>query len=240
MKKNVAAAVILLVLLTALTVFAAPGTDEQISLIAANADLWKQDNEYESWGYIVTDLDQNGRLEIISCSVQGSGFYSYVKAFEVREDGSGLTEIRGLGADRTDSLPDIWTGSVPFYFDRETGVYYYIFNDMIRNGMAEYYENKRAVSITDGTWQEIQLASKVTLYSDPEHFTITRTGSQGEAISEAQYESIAETVFKGLGAGEIRFNWITTDTREFGQLSLQQLTDSLKEAADDTKMTRNY
>lgn len=231
MKKIITAAVMLLILITAAAVCAAPGYYEQIGLIAANADLWLQDFEYYPWGYTVTDLDQNGRLEILSCSVQGTGFYSYIKAYEVREDGSGLTEIKGLGEERMDSLPDIWTGCVPVYFDKETEIYYYIFDDIIRNGMAEYYENKRAVSLVDGVWQEIPLASKVTLYSDPDHFTITRTGSRGESISEAQYESIAETVFAGLESSEICFNWITADTQEFRQLRFQQLTDSLKEAA---------
>lgn len=209
-------------------VWAAPEPDAQLAVIAAGRDLWKQDVEYNNWGYTVTDLDHNGRYEIISCSVQGTGFYSYIQAFEVNEAGDGLTDLMADLKDRTDSSPDIMTDRVTFYSDPQSGQYYYIFNDMIRNGMAEYYENTRAVSVVDGKWTEMPLASKSTVYTDQDHYTITCSDKSGNAISESQYGSIAEEEFRGLGSGEICLQWQMTDNNAFAALSVDQLTASLK------------
>lgn len=208
------------------------GFDEQINLIAANSELWKQDVEFGLWGYVVTDLDENNRLEIISCSVQGSGFYSYIKAYEVNKDGTGLNDLMEKLANRTDSAPDIMVTSVPVFFDKEANRYYYIFDDMIRNGMAEYYENKRAVSIVDGLWEEIMLATKDTIYTDADHAKITCTDSNGNGISEAQYAEIAEHVYENLETGKICFNWIMTENEEFAALPASELINNLKSAAD--------
>ena len=211
---------------------AAPGYSEQIDLIASNADLWKQDYEFGQWGYIVTDLDQNGRMEIISCSVQGTGFYSYIKAYEVNEEGTGLDDLMKAYADRTDSSPDIMTSRIPVFYDRNTDRYYYIFDDMIRNGMAEYYENKRAVCIADGEWQETPLAFRSTVYTDADHSTVTCTDSAGNTISETQFDEIAGIVFSGLELSETCLNWQMTDVRGFAALTKGQLTDDLKTAAE--------
>ena len=58
----------------------------QLSLIAANASVWVQDASYGTvYQYTVTDLDQNGRLEVIAASLQGTGLYTYSCFFEVNE-----------------------------------------------------------------------------------------------------------------------------------------------------------
>ena len=219
-------------LMTVISVQAQTGFDEQISLIAANADLWKQDVEYGVWGYVVTDLNKNDRPEIISCSVQGTGFYSYIKAYEVNEEGTGLNDLMEKLNLRTDSSPDIMVTSAPVYFDKEAGRYYYIFDDMIRVGMTEYHENKRAVSIIDGLWEETTLAVKNTVYTDADHAEITCFDGNGNGISEAQYAAIADSVYGNLEAGEACFNWVTTESADFAALSPSQLAENLRTAAD--------
>ena len=213
---------------------AEPGYNGQIELIAANSDLWKQDVEYNTWGYVITDLDQNNRLEILSCSVQGTGFYSYIKAYEVNEDGTSLKNLMEKLEERTDSSPDIMVTSVPVYSDTKTGRLFYIFDDMIRNGMAEYYENKRAVTLNDGLWEETPLAHKTTIYTDADHAEITYTDGSGNTISETQYASIADIVFAGMEPGKACLNWITTDNEDFAALSNAQLIENLNSSAQST------
>ena len=50
----------------------------QLQLIADNTAVWMGDTELiaEPFFYAVTDLDQNGRLEIIQSSCQGTGLYT--------------------------------------------------------------------------------------------------------------------------------------------------------------------
>lgn len=233
MKKIWISAILFLLMLSAAAVSAELSPDAQIELIAANKTLWEQDYDYIVWGYVVTDMDHNGRFEIISSSVQGTGFYSYNKAYEVSEDGSRLIDLLS-NANEYDSAPDIMVSKVPMYFDKNENRYYYIFSDMIRNGMSEYYENVRAVSIVSEAWEEILLATKATVYSDPEHAVITCKNAEQAEISEAQYASIAETVFGSLESGELCLNWITTDKEAFALLSAEQLMENLRISAQTT------
>ena len=49
----------------------------QISLIYSNfAETFKQVGDGEVWSYTVTDLDHNGRLELVAASIQGSGRFT--------------------------------------------------------------------------------------------------------------------------------------------------------------------
>lgn len=227
MKKNIFAIMLFLLLAVSAAVSAAPEVSDQLDLIAANAGMWKQDVDFGLWGFTVTDLDHNGLLEIISASVQGTGFYTYINAYEVNETGDGFTELQGPSDERTDSAPDIMVSTTPVYYDKDTGRYYYIFDDIIRNGMAEYYENKCAVSIVDGKWEETLLAMKHTIYTDADHYTITCTDGSGNTITEEQYDAIAQTVYAGLEQNEAEFDWQMTETAEFSALTTQQIREKL-------------
>ena len=221
---------VILFCLSAAPAIGAPGYYEQLDLIAENASLWKQTEVFGLWGYAVTDLDQNGRLEIISASVQGTGFYTLILIYEVNEAGNGLTEIR-QAREEFASSPDIIVDSVPVYFDPESGVYYYIFDDMIRNGYAEVYENKRAVFLKDGVWNEIPLASKATLYTDAEHYSISFTDPGGAPISGDQYNSAADAMFGTLEKTDFCFGWNMTEPDNFALLDRESIAGTLRDSS---------
>ena len=232
MKKITALFILVLIFAVNAEILAAPEIETQIALIASEKNLWQQEIDFGTWGYAVTDLDHNGRLEVISCSVQGTGFYSYIKAYEVNESGTGLTDLMGDLGMRTDSSPDILVNEVPVYYDKDADRYYYIFDDYIRNGMAEYYENKRAVSILDGKWTEKLLASKSAVYTDEDHYTVSCQDQSGSPISEEQYNSIEQTIYGRLERTGMCFNWIMTEKESFEALSPDQLAGSLRSALD--------
>ncbi|MBQ1580144.1 MAG: hypothetical protein IIZ86_03335, partial [Firmicutes bacterium] len=52
--------------------------EDQVKLIAENKDLWlvTDVNEADLYQYAVTDLDENGRLELIATITEGSGQFS--------------------------------------------------------------------------------------------------------------------------------------------------------------------
>ncbi len=227
MKKIIFSLMLLILSAASIAASAMPEVSDQLDLIAADADMWKQDVDFGLWGFTVTDLDHNGLLEIISASVQGTGFYTYIKAFEVNETGDGFTELQGPSIERTDSAPDIMVSSVPVYYDKDADRYYYIFDDYIRNGMAENYQNKCAVSIVSGKWEEDTLARKATVYTDADHYVMTCTDSTGNTITEEQYDNIAQTVYAGLEQDEAKFDWQMTETDEFSALTTQQIREKL-------------
>ena len=208
-------------------VIAAPGYYEQLDLIAENADLWKQEMEYGLWGYTVADLDQNGRLEIISASLQGTGIYTLIRIFEVDAEGTILTEVT---QDRPEyeSSPDIMIDTAPVFYDPETEVYFYIFTDYIRNGFAESHENKCAVWLEEGIWKEIPLANKSTVCTDIESCTDFYTNPEGNEISGEMYEEAENICFDGYEKGILRLNWNMTDSESFAQMSMNELREALE------------
>ena len=221
--------IILSCLVSAFPTSAVPDQVRQLETIADNAPEWQQKEVFGLWGYTVTDLDQNGRLEIISASLQGTGMYTYIIILEVDEEGTGLSEVR---QDREEymSPPDIMIDHAPVYHDTETGIFYYLFDDFIRNGYAQLYENKRTVSLKDGVWSETMLAYKETLYTDADHFTVSYTDAAGNEIDENRYSSIAETFFGTADWNKAVFNWQTCDEESFTAMDRDALLESLKEA----------
>ena len=199
----------------------------QLELIADNAELWQPDEVYSFWGYTVTDLDRNGRLEIISASLQGTGLYTTFRVYEVSEDGTALNEIIQDRAEY-DSAPDIMTETAPAFADEENGLYYYVFSDFIRNGYAESYVYKQAVYLENETWKELLLASQSMLCSDPENCVTTYSDADGKEIDEQQYGSAEATYFPDCRKGTLQLNWNMVQQTDFARLTREDLVKSLE------------
>ena len=96
MKKTLSLLMSVLMLLSfSIAAFAAPqqadsqSASTQIDLLFSNFNTVKQ-NDASVWSYAVTDLDHNGKLELLVASIQGDGRYTALKAWEVSEDGKTL------------------------------------------------------------------------------------------------------------------------------------------------------
>ncbi len=226
MKSNIFVLCLIFVFCLTAAASAAPEFTEQLDLIADNSALWRQDVDYGLWGYTTADLDQDGCLEILSASLQGTGMYTYLNVFSVDPEGKGLIEVK---QDRPDyeSAPDVMQESVPVFQEPETGMFYYIFTDYIRNGFAESYENKRAVRLEDGIWKELPLAGKATVCTDIESCTDSWTDPDGGPISEEQYTSAEDTYFDKFSKGILTLSWNMTDNEQFEQITREELLANL-------------
>lgn len=180
----------------------------QLRLIAGAADTWRIGDESDGWGYAVTDLDGNGRLELISSELHGTGFFSTNRIWEVTAALDGLAEVTQT-IPEGDSQADLLTAeTLPVYTDDAGGVRYFVFTDGLRNGAAEYYESLRALSLRDGALTDTTLASKSTLYDTAGNPTVTCQDAAGSAITEAQYAAAADTYFSGLTKQQAAIFWI--------------------------------
>ena len=92
MKKTLLFVCALLALCLSVNAFAEADVDSQLALMASLPNLGV-DTTLNSWNYVVTDLDRNGRLELITATLQGTGLYTYLNAYEVSEDGSQLVPV---------------------------------------------------------------------------------------------------------------------------------------------------
>lgn len=185
----------------------------QLQIIANNTVVWMGDTEgiAESYYYAVTDLDQNGRLEIIQSSCQGTGLYTYTELWEVDADGTGIVPCE-YSIDEGDSQPDIITNSVRVYFDGENDCYFYIFSDDIRNGAAEYYQNQVAFSLQGGVVTTTLLGQSHSIYASFDSGAVsTYTDGDGNTIDEEAYNVLADKAFIGQTSMEATIGWTDYD-----------------------------
>lgn len=111
--------------------------DPQIDLLIENRDIWQIPAEevamYDSVGYYVTDLDHNGRVELVTVCWSSEYEYSEDKIYEVNEKGDGLDlitmEVSGMDSDE-DISPDMATNISPYsYFDKGRQAFHYLIED---------------------------------------------------------------------------------------------------------------
>ena len=190
--------------------------DTQLKTIWESRDIWRVLEETDGWCYAVTDLDGNGRLEILSSETHGTGNYTTLRAWEVSEDGASLNPITedgeygsgvvmssGYVSDENPSMED-----VEAYTDG-SGITYYIQTDINKDGAAHYYETKQAVFLKDGKLDRQIVATKQTDYDENGGETVTCQNGSGESISEDDYETAVQRRFEGLSQKNVTFGWLS-------------------------------
>ena len=180
--------------------------DQQKQLIMTNYSLWAYTEPWDSpWFYAVTDLDHNGRMEIIAATLQGTGLYTWMKVYEVNADCSGLSEV-ALMEEEGFSYPDLVVDSMPCYYDAEVGLYYYSCEDIIRDGAARYYDQNMFFFLCNGKLDFQTIATKETVYTEDKE-TVTCLDKDGNVISEADCETYADWYFAGKLKSELMLSW---------------------------------
>ena len=168
--------------------------DVQLMIIAQNKDMWTEELEYadEVYRYVISDLDHNGRYEVIVSNMGGTGLYTYSRFWEVNETLDGLEECN-TDFMEGDSQPDLIIETVDTYID-ENGEFHYAFYDVLRNGMAESYENVRELILRDGEIITKYIASKSNIY-EGDVLSVTCVDQEGNSITEEEYQTMADNYF---------------------------------------------
>ena len=180
--------------------------DQQKQLIMTNYSLWAYTEPWDSpWFYAVTDLDHNGRMEVIAATLQGTGLYTWMKVYEVNADCSGLSEV-ALMEEEGFSYPDLVVDSMPCYYDAEAGLYYYSCEDIIRDGATRYYDQNMFFFLCNGKLDFQTIATRETVYKEDKE-TVTCLDKDGNVISEADYETYADRYFAGKFKSELTLSW---------------------------------
>ncbi|KAB0577004.1 hypothetical protein EI53_01770 [Fusobacterium naviforme] len=175
--------------------------------------FWAGESEpyYDTMGYAVTDLDHNGRTELIVAFTTGTGYYSENHIYEINEAGDGFTECKwsGSGIQREnngDFAPDLMNdnGADAFrvYYDKAEDRYHYICENVVRSG--GFYNGfiKCDLTLKNGKADIDSFVASVT-----EHTWNDKTGDYDENItyetadgkvSEEKYLSAEEDMFGGM------------------------------------------
>ena len=200
--------------------------EKQLTIMGENKDMWMADLEYadEVYRYAVTDLDHNGRYEIIVANMGGTGLYTYSRFFEINESLDGLVECT-TDFMEGDSQPDIIVEQVDTYVDKN-GEFHYVLPDVLRNGMAEYYENVRELILQDGEIITKYLVTKSTIY-DGEIPNVICMDYEVNVITEEEYEGIVDHYFTGYEKVTTNLSW--QDVRQLPD-DIEEIKNMLEEA----------
>ena len=128
--------------------------EEQPSILEANRSLWEFTEPWESpWFYAFTDLDHNGRQEVIAASTQGTGIFTYAHFYEVKPDFSGIENVyrSDPALEGPDDWPEIVTDALSFYYDAAADRYWYVCEGVTRDGVAHQYYAWYALCLKDGS-----------------------------------------------------------------------------------------
>lgn len=190
--------------------------DSQINLIASilNNCIDNMEVYLDSYGFCVTDLNYNGRLELIVATNGGTGNRTNSYVYEISEDYSKIVrcESNFIGYKYSDEFNDESNADIILYDELthyfKDNQHFYVLEDDGRYGYAEQYNHKIAISLEDTTFIEKTLASDIRIYTisatDPE---ITITDYNGNDISEEEYQNIADKYFEGYNKNTVKLCW---------------------------------
>lgn len=195
--------------------------DAQLKLIAKNAELWKHpyfDPDYTSgeFKFCVTDLDNNGRLEIISSAMQGSGLYTTSYYFEVSEDSNELLPCNNT--DETNGQPDIMVDFTQCFVNPETTKRIYVVHDSVRVSGYESYHTKVLMTLKDGSITSEVIANCSSVAENPDDIskrTNTYADSNGNPLTINEYNTFAENHLEGYNKRTATFKWQSFKTEDY-------------------------
>lgn len=145
---------------------------------------------YEGLTYSLSDLNYNGRTELIVTYWEGMGTVSTVYIYEINEKGDGydLLEWEFEGIDKEQkSLPDVgYFNALNGYYDKDNGVFHYLFNDYYAYSFSHGGCRMHDVSFADGKVIDEVYAKSESKGSDRDEVT-TYTGPDGEMSENAYF-----------------------------------------------------
>ena len=175
---------------------------EQVKLIAENRDLWLSTDPQQAdlMQYAVSDMDENGRLELISTVMEGTGRFSTTRFYEVSEDFSKLEPVE-YDLDGAQSEADLgWTGSFRSY-KGELGNFV-VASDQMANGYAENYYYEDFFVLRDGVVNAGTISYCLVLAEDsngdgePElHAYYYASGDEEEELTPEAFARSADDFF---------------------------------------------
>ncbi len=209
--------------------------DNQVKAIMSNMDLWTKDSSSDTYGYVITDLDQNGRIEIISSSLQGTGLYTYSKIYEVDETQEKLNLCNENDYENGKGIFSdfMMNEETVVFYDREHNEYHYIFYDYTRISATESQEAVLDVCLKDGVISEKVLAIKTSVYENENNESIAYKDADGKDISESEYSKIADTTFAGYTKMDARLGWVLSTKADLENITNSELETLLRESYDE-------
>ena len=209
----------------------------QLALLAASKERWEEITWFpSSFSFAVTDLDQNGRLELILTECAGSAAYSRSFVIEVTEDltDTSLCAIgdKNLGGDFSVSDLSFITETTAYYNSEENMYTYAAFN-VTQGGVTWNSNTEMAIWLKDGAVNELVIAEySYEAYEDgrtlEKYYDMT-----GNEITAAEYETAVEDYFADCEKMTATFSWKGASMEQLPQMDEAILISLMEESWAD-------
>lgn len=183
---------------------------QQLKLIASHKKEWYVSNGNGNiYDYTVTDLNYNGRIEIVQTTCQGTGFFSTTKIWEVSSDMTSLNRVEYVASSEVGaSYSDIINyKEAQAYYDYKDKVFHYILGDFIRADLSINATTYMDFYYSGGRFYDEILATVVKKYDKQGHETIEYSDSTGALISERLYNEYVKGMFSLMKPCIVSFGW---------------------------------
>lgn len=215
----------------------------QLKTIAEAKDkIVTYDQYMDSYHYAVTDLDQNGRLElIIATEMNGTGHITHNWYYEISKDGSKLKKCKGkaFGKEGHDILDAIHT----VYIDQQEHNYYYRVYGITHVSGGENYESLGFLQLKNGTFTDNYLAGGSHIVSKKgkgklknSYYKLTQNGNKKTAkITKKQYsdiDSLMKEKYGKLKKESVAIQWFSYE-QLMSEVSESQFLHKLQKSQEN-------
>ena len=195
--------------------------EAQLQVFADHRSEWdiNHTDSLPATSFTMADINNNGRLEVIVSGTTGTGIYSETYVFEVNEDATGLNRY---------SITD---GTSPDIARMDSTEVYLVegnYKISCTNATAHGWESadfeKQSLSLNDTgiIIETLGIGHRRTVINGDDE--LEYFDSDHNPISEAEFDSLYDSVYAGCPKGKMKFIWITPGYG--GSMSLDQLRES--------------
>lgn len=197
--------------------------DEDEPLTRELLEEYLEDN---SARYAVTDLDQNGQMEILVANVLGSGHFSYNAIYTCEGDSVQRLDY-GIGYEKKNDgmILDIeGVETTPVYYDEEGKAYGYEFCDSVSGGSGSGGSASGVLTLKDHEVYEKYYGDMV-MEEGEMHYTVAEKECKKNEYGYLLHQAMA----KGKKEGTATFGWCQTG-EDFAEISDEKLYEYLRDS----------
>lgn len=211
--------------------------ENQICIFAENVNDWNDTYMYSVYPFYVTvtDLNKDGKLELITATIDGTAKYShnnyYVAQIGKNEVVQLETNIR-QGQSSADIIYNImYQGNekenVPVYYDVKNNMYYSIHKDYIIN-LEETVQAIVGLTLDDDMIKEERIVYAY-YQQDDEKLEASYWNYENKELSVENYQMIEENTYPDFKRMEMTWKWHKATWREISDMNPNELRNLLED-----------
>lgn len=214
--------------------------EEQIDIFADEVEEWSRGLSVGA-AFAVADLNQDGRLELITDDIRGSGHFAYNNYFLVNKDGAMEELESGRFGEYLSTYYDLADGliHVPVYYDEKEDVFYSIQGGGTRDTHPiSFCWRLVSLSIKNDVVEEELLACRICEMDENNNWITPDRyeDADGNEIAEEEFETIAERKYSDLKQMQMTWKWHNYTEEEIGAMSKEELKELLMDSYENFEL----